>query len=167
MFRRVEKRSRYYVDPVVQSALIRESIWYWVWGTAAFAGVVFAYRVIPNSLSGKGDELPQLWYHLGPLVFASIALFPIVVLRAIRFTHRFVGPMVRFRNTLKMLAEGHLVQEIQLRDGDFWTDVAADINRVARRFKEADERAEHADPPAAQALDKEEEPELCAAAHDA
>ena len=133
-------RKRCLVDTTVQGAVVKESLWYWIWGTTTFAFVIVIYRVVPATFAGQNDVASELWYHLGPLLFASLALFPLVVYRSIRFTHRFVGPMVRFRNTLRKLAAGHQVQEIQLRDGDFWTEYATDIDRVARRLNDAETR---------------------------
>ena len=51
----------------------------------------------------------------------------------IRFSNRFVGPMVRLSQSMQQLAEGHSVQPIKLRNGDYWQDFAAAFNQVLER----------------------------------
>lgn len=131
---RVEMRRRYFVDPQVQGALIRQAIWYWLWTSITFGLVIILCRVAPSWLSGKDHPSGQLWYHLGPYVLASAVLFPVVVFSAIRCSHRFVGPMVRVRRTLKELAAGESVDELRLREHDYWTDIADHINEIAARL---------------------------------
>lgn len=131
-----ERRSRYFVDPQVQGALLRQAIWYWLWSSSLFAVLILIYRVAPTWLSGHAD-LGKLWYHLAPYLVASAALFPLVVASANRFSNRFAGPMVRIRRTLKQLADGETPPRILLRDNDFWADVAGDINLIAARLGKA------------------------------
>ena len=90
----------------------------------------------PAWLSGHADT-DKLWYYLAPYLVASAALFPMVVASANRFSNRFAGPMVRIRKTLKELANGESPPHILLRDGDFWADVADDINLIAARLGQA------------------------------
>ena len=158
MSSRSERRGRFLVDTAVQYALVRQIVNYWVGVTATFGLVVLVYRVFPIWLSGRGPGLSLLWEALSPLVLASLALFPVIVLSSIRFSNRFVGPMVRFRRVLRELADGGSPNTITLRKGDYWEDVADDINRILARFsQDAEQKAtvpdqgpsEFAEPPAA------------------
>jgi nitrogen fixation/metabolism regulation signal transduction histidine kinase len=49
---------------------------------------------------------------------------------AIRFTHRLVGPMTRFRQTIQDVAHGTPVRPIKLRPDDYLTDLRDDFNRM-------------------------------------
>lgn len=128
-----EQRRRYFVDPAVQGALLRQAICYWLWASATFSLFILMYRVFPAWLSGTGQESGRLWYHLAPYLVASAVLFPIVVFSAIRFSNRFAGPMVRIRRTLKQLAQGETPRRLVLRKNDFWSDIAGDINEIAAK----------------------------------
>ena len=55
---------------------------------------------------------------------------------AIRFSHRFVGPMIRFQETVKQLAEGKSVAPVKLRHKDFWTGFAEELNQLSARVSE-------------------------------
>jgi hypothetical protein len=57
-----------------------------------------------------------------------------VIASALRFSNRFVGPMVRFRRALNQLAQGESPDLVTLRDNDYWSDVAADINEITARM---------------------------------
>jgi len=127
----MERRRRYFVDPQVQGALLRQAVYYWFWASATFALIIFVYRVFPALLSGTGQESGRIWYHLSPYMVASAVLFPIVILNAIRFSNRFTGPMVRVRRTLKQLARGETTSMRSFREDDFWSDTADDINEIA------------------------------------
>lgn len=131
-----ERRRRYFVDPQVQGALLRQAIYYWLWASATFALIIFIYRVFPAWLSGADQETGGIWYHLAPYVVASAALFPIVVFSAIRFSNRFVGPMVRVRRTLKQLAQGEATSMGAFRENDFWSDAVDDINEIAALLRQ-------------------------------
>jgi hypothetical protein len=101
-----------------------------------FTLVVFVFRIVPRYLSGEGVGLDEIWYQLSPMVFSAAALFPIVMFCAVRFSNRFAGPMVRVRRSLKQLARGEAVDRLKFRNGDFWLDIANEINRVSDKMAE-------------------------------
>jgi hypothetical protein len=125
------KRSKYFVDPQVQGTLLRQAVLYWLWTTVTFGLVILFCRVAPSWLSGTTHPSGRVWYHLGPYVFASALLLPIVFFHAIRFSNRFAGPMVRVRRTLRELTHGESPRELRFRENDFWTDVADEINELS------------------------------------
>ena len=132
------QRRQYFVDPAVQGALLRQALWYWFCASATFAFIIFIYRVVPPWLTGKPDATGHIWYHLAPYLLASAVLFPIVVLRAIRFSHRFCGPMVPIRRALKQLAHGEETPPtLKLRRTDYWKDIADEINAISERLEKA------------------------------
>ena len=47
----------------------------------------------------------------------------------IKFLHRVAGPIYRCRKTLIMLNQGKIPDPIRLRSGDFFTEIADEINR--------------------------------------
>jgi nitrate/nitrite-specific signal transduction histidine kinase len=90
--------------------------------------------------SGEDINLGSLWYHLSPAVVSSVVLLPLVLFLAIRFSHRFVGPMVRFQRTVKQLAGGETVAPITLRRNDFWGEFANDLNQLSGKISELSTR---------------------------
>jgi hypothetical protein len=51
------------------------------------------------------------------------------------FLHRVAGPVYRFRQTLLRVNRGEMPQEIKLREGDFFHDMAHDINIILKRLR--------------------------------
>ena len=133
-------RRKYFVDPKVQGTLLKQAILSWAWTSMTFAGVILLYRVAPAWLTGNNTPTGQFWYHMGPYVLASAVLLPIILFRSLLFSHRFAGPMVRVRRTLKEIASGESPPPIKFRDDDYWVDLANEINDVAAmvsRLKQA------------------------------
>lgn len=59
------------------------------------------------------------------------------------FLHRVAGPVFRFRQTLLRVNRGEMPHDIKLREGDFFHDMAHDINIILRRLRaEQDKIAE-------------------------
>ena len=131
-----QKRRKYFVDASVQGAILRQAVFYWLFGFATFAFVLFAYRIVPIWLAGEEVTFQRIWYFLSPAVVSSVVLLPAVMYRAIRFSHRFVGPMVRFRKTINQLAKGQTVAPIKLRWKDFWVDFANDLNQLSTKIND-------------------------------
>ena len=51
------------------------------------------------------------------------------------FLHLVAGPVYRFRQTLLKVNRGELPPDIKLREGDFFHDMAQDINIILKRFR--------------------------------
>jgi hypothetical protein len=61
----------------------------------------------------------------------------------LRLSHRFAGPMLRFRRAMRDLGRGEQVEPLRFRDGDFWQEMAAEFNAVLQRVeRQRDEGAE-------------------------
>lgn len=125
------RRRQYLVDRPVQGAVVKHAMWYWVWTTIVFGGVVGFCRILPAWLSNSNEPWGRIWFHLGPYTLASAVLFPIIVTHAIRFSNRFAGPMVRVRRSLKALANGEPAEYLKFREGDYWLDIAEHINEIS------------------------------------
>ena len=51
------------------------------------------------------------------------------------FLHRVAGPVYRFRQTLLKVNRGEMPADIKLREGDFFHDMAQDINIILKRLR--------------------------------
>lgn len=65
-----------------------------------------------------------------PVVICLTLLVGVVIWDAIRFSHRLVGPLVRFRRTLQEMARGELVRPIKLRESDYLLELRDDFNAM-------------------------------------
>jgi len=56
------------------------------------------------------------------------------------FLHRVAGPVYRFRQTLLRINRGEMPHDIKIREGDFFHDVAHDINIILKRLRTEQEK---------------------------
>ena len=79
------------------------------------------------------------------VVRVSLVLFVTVMVIAVFgvfFLHRIAGPVYRFRAILRRVSKGELPDEFRLREGDYFTETAGDLNFVLRMLRERKQRIE-------------------------
>ena len=80
----------------------------------------------------------RLSHELGELSFLGLiflAVFPAFMLDTVRFSNRFVGPIVRLRRHLVELGQNGETDEVKFRGNDFWQSVASEFNEINEQFK--------------------------------
>jgi nitrogen fixation/metabolism regulation signal transduction histidine kinase len=65
-----------------------------------------------------------------PVFICLLVLVPVMAWDAIHFSHRLVGPLVRFRRTIQAIGAGEAVRPIKLREGDYLTELRDDFNQM-------------------------------------
>jgi len=68
-------------------------------------------------------------------LFSTLGFLPLAVFDMVRLSHRFAGPMVRYRRAMHDLGRGEHVEPLRFRDGDYWQDLATDFNAVLARLE--------------------------------
>ena len=130
------KRKKNFVDGNVQGALVRRVFLHWLY----FLGVTaFAFVAIKGLLGSP--ELP-IWDRIAAsasdyllLGLILLSLLPAFTLDTIRFSNRFVGPVVRLRRGMRELGEKGTTDLVKFREKDFWSDVAAEFNQCVSRME--------------------------------
>lgn len=117
------RRWRYLVDWTLQGALMTQGV---VYGSIALLAVcvgVFGpllWNFEESSVDGVDAELSLVLLYLHErfwwVVGAAIVL---VVIGALRFSHRVAGPMVCFKRNLRMLGRGELPGDLRTRRSAF------------------------------------------------
>jgi hypothetical protein len=98
-----------------------------------FQAAVWALAMIDRAVNGALESI--LGESALPYCYA-IAFGGIVVLTlgamydAIKFAHKLVGPLFRFRKTIQAIAAGEPIDLVRLRDGDFLQDMKDDFNAM-------------------------------------
>ncbi|HOW59299.1 MAG TPA: hypothetical protein PLO78_06200 [Candidatus Omnitrophota bacterium] len=97
---------------------------------AAFGGGFYFGKVNPFQI------LSDVSYQIIIRV-TLVLIFTLILIGSygITFLHRAAGPVFRFRQTLLKINRGELPSEITLREGDFFHEVAQDINVIIKRLK--------------------------------
>ena len=135
-----DKRRRYFVDSDVQSALLKQLVLNWTVVFTLIASVLLAVESFKVGFTlGFWGSLQAIWHANAVLLVTLVALLPFVIYESIRLSHRFAGPMTRFRAELKRMGAGENVEPIQFRRDDFWKDIAESFNSVRQRIEELEQ----------------------------
>ncbi|MFN3241789.1 MAG: hypothetical protein ACE37K_09785 [Planctomycetota bacterium] len=128
------RRWRYIVDWKLQGSLIAHGLVYGVVVLAAIGLGIFAPLLWNLGAAGHEDAFEEqsivmLYLHERFWAIAGVCLV-IVVVGAVRFSHRIAGPMVRYKRNLRLLADGKMPPPLRTRSADFLKDEVVVLNRA-------------------------------------
>jgi methyl-accepting chemotaxis protein len=124
-----EERKRVWIDSIQTKLFLRVSL-YWLIYQITLWNLVFVWRLLRE---GPGNPLEQYWRFLvdfAPAIIACLALLPVMSWDVVKFAHRVVGPLYRFKKTMQTIAAGEAVPPLRLREGDLLLDMRDDFNRM-------------------------------------
>jgi hypothetical protein len=127
-------RRRYIVDWKLQGSLCMHGLLY---GSLILVAVSCGIFVPLLWNLGGSANLPQieeqaivmLYMHERFWALAALCI-GIVVLGAIKFSHRIAGPLVRYKRNLRLLAEGKISPPLRTRRGDYLQEEVACLNQA-------------------------------------
>lgn len=109
---------------------------YWLIYQVAVWNFLFAWRLLQE---GPGDLVQQFgsfFYDFWPTLLCFVLVAPILCWDAVRFSHRLVGPIYRFRKTVQAMSAGEPVRPIKLRQGDYLEEMKEDINKLLESLQQ-------------------------------
>lgn len=128
-------RKRIWIDSFQTGLLVRICLYLFVYQVATWA--FFAVCELMNTISaGRGTEVSYLQNTLLRCLLVLLILGPPLTLDAIRFAHRLVGPLYRFRKAIQAIAAGESVEPIKLRNGDLLKEFQDDFNAMLRYLEQ-------------------------------
>lgn len=141
------RRQRLIVEGFQTRFLVMQLVWIAAWGAMFAAGVfgpilrpVLLDRNAPLDPAGA-SALLVLHNHLWlPLLFASCGLIFVLM----RETHRVAGPLYRFRQVFKRIGSGDLSVRVRIRENDYLTDEAAELDHMIRQLSDRAARVDSA-----------------------
>lgn len=135
-----QKRHKIYVNHRVQGGVVLRlgAIWLSTTCLAILLSLVFQFFADPTR--GFSYYVSNLGSTAWPLLIAFGATLPIAAIHLVRFTHRFVGPLVRLGREMRDLADGQSPPPLTFREKDAWHELAGDFNRVAKALAESQKR---------------------------
>lgn len=130
-------RKRLFVNREIQGRLLGRTALYWVLYHAVLWMAMFFYRYSEHRgavLAGAdprsfNDLYGQFVQENHAMWFCAFAILPIVIWDLLKFSHRIVGPLVRFQRTLESLTAGETISNVQLRKGDLLFELQASFNQ--------------------------------------
>lgn len=135
------RRTIFLVDREVQGSLVFRTALYWLFCLFSVSLMLICWETYAGPRRSFFELSTELIHRYGPALLASLVLLPIAMMDVVRFSNRFVGPVVRMRDALRLLAKGESIQPLHFRDNDFWREMAVDVNQVAGRLFRAEKNA--------------------------
>ncbi|WP_182870406.1 hypothetical protein [Stieleria mannarensis] len=133
------KRSRTLVDTEVQGSLVRRVALHWiVFFVCNTIALTCWIRLFEQPDADWGQTFADTLRRFLPFFVITVALIPAFVWDTLKLSHRFAGPILRLRNTLKDIKAGRAVAPLKFRDNDFWQEMASNFNDVMQ-LRQADE----------------------------
>ena len=131
------RRSSTTANRRVQHALIKRVFLHWcIFVISVTLVSAFVKSRQPTFATQSWSEFLNLFaYETVPFLVVVVAFLPAFILDSHRISHRFAGPMVRFRRGMADVVNGRKVPSLNFRPGDFWHDIAVHFNQINKRFK--------------------------------
>ena len=129
------QRKKLFIDARVQGALLRQLIKHWLVACLLMVCYLLVLETFASGMRGSWSErFANIWHRYAPLLVVIVTMFPVFIYDSMRLSHRFAGPMVSIKKSLRKLANGEMIAPLRFRDGDFWKEMTMDFNRVAERL---------------------------------
>lgn len=133
----VHPRKRLFVNRDIQGRLLARTGLYWILYHAVLWMAMFFFRYAEHRGAVMAGAEPRLFGDLygqfvrenSSLWVCSFAILPIVLWDLLKFSHRVVGPLVRFQRVLENLTAGEKVADVRLRQGDLLSDLETAFNQ--------------------------------------
>lgn len=132
--KRKYKRTKKLVDRPVQIAVVTRFLFHVGVFMVVGSVVTIFIQFLANPFQSGSSLMGSFWQQAGPFIVVLLAMLPIFVWDTIKLTNRIVGPMVRVRATLREVNSGQKsTAPLKFRDGDFWCDLAGEVNALVKR----------------------------------
>lgn len=129
-----EERKKVWIDPF-QTKLTLRIAGYLVVFFVVFTNFLFAWKMWDEGPTAPWAQFVDTLRSNLPVFVLLFILVPVMAWDSVRFSHRLVGPLVRFRRALQEVAAGHAIRPIKLRDGDYPTELRDDFNSMLEELQ--------------------------------
>ncbi len=142
-----KRRKKNYIDRPVQGAVLRRFLLHAALFLLIGSGLSLIVQFLANPFQSMETLWAAFWRSTGPFLIVMLALAPIFVWDTIKLTNRIVGPIHRLRMTLRQVNAGvPQTAPLHFRAGDFWADLADELNPIIERIQATWETAPTAIP---------------------
>jgi hypothetical protein len=130
------KRQVLLTDPRVQWAIVRQSLLHNLCHSLIAVTFFTTLQILFGGIFNPWSEHSQVIYRVAVAVFVSLILFlPCFIYESFRLSNRFVEPVKRLRSALRELAEGKPFSPIKFRKGDYWQEMAEELNLAVEALR--------------------------------
>ncbi len=130
------KRKKVLVDPGVQWAIVRQAVIHWLSFTLAAMTLLALQFLALGLFTPTHEQWPTVCRVVVAMFLSLLLLLPLFVLDSFQLSNRFVGPVKLLRRALRDLAERKKYSPVAFRKGDFWQEMADELNRAVETLQE-------------------------------
>jgi hypothetical protein len=113
-----DERKHVWIDPFQTRLALRIGAYLALLPLVLF-NLLFAWKLAVEGVQNPLEQMLGLLHDSLPIGVCLLILMPVLAWDAIRFSHRLVGPISRFRQCVQAIARGEAVRPIKLRDNDY------------------------------------------------
>jgi nitrogen fixation/metabolism regulation signal transduction histidine kinase len=129
-----EQRKKIWIDRFQTSLFLRIALYFVIYQMAVWALFIIERTIlvsISETLGAGAATYCSLF-----LVATVILLGVLFIYDAVKLAHRIVGPIYRFRQTVKAITAGEEVRLVVLRQGDFLGELRDDFNEMLKLLEQ-------------------------------
>jgi hypothetical protein len=129
-----EKRNKVWIDRFQTSLVLRIALYFILYQFTVWSLVILEHSISRGveMLLGEGAA----WYSSFFLTSVVVVLGILFIYDALHFAHRLVGPLYRFRQTVKAITAGDELRLVNLREGDFLQELKDDFNEMLQALEQ-------------------------------
>jgi hypothetical protein len=124
-----EDRKKIWVDQFQTRLFYRIGVYLAIY-LVCLVNLLFIWRLLSEGPGNPVEQYAGVLTDNAPALLILVLLLPFLAYDAIRFSHRLVGPLARFRIVTEAIAKGDPIGLIKLRDGDFLAELRDDFNKM-------------------------------------
>ena len=126
------------VDPGVQWAIVRQAVIHWLSFTLAAMTLLALQFLALGLITPSYEQWGTICRVLAAMFVSLTLLLPLFFgpRSHSQLSNRFVGPVKLLRRALRDLAEGKPYSRVAFRKGDFWQEMADELNNAVETLQE-------------------------------
>lgn len=128
------RRRKFWINRFQTHLFWRIGVYMFLYQAAVWSLYSIGQNVFDRFEMGMGSSARVLGFLLTTVIL--VFLGGIFIYDAVKFAHRIVGPIFRFRKTIQAVTEGDEVALIRLRKGDYLTEMQDDMNELLKLLEE-------------------------------
>jgi len=129
-----QDRKKVWIDPFQTWLSMRIGGYFCVF-LIVLCNFLFAWKMIAEGPINPALQFVEMLSNYTPVFVCLFVLVPVMAWDAIRFSHRLVGPVQRFRKAMQAIAAREPIRPIKLREGDYLTELRDDFNKMLEELQ--------------------------------
>jgi hypothetical protein len=129
-----EQRKKIWIDRFQTSLFLRIALYFVIYQMAVWALFIIERSILVSISETLG---PGAATYCSLFLVATVILLGVLfIYDAVKLAHKIVGPIYRFRQTVKAITAGEEVRLVVLRQGDFLGELRDDFNEMLKLLEQ-------------------------------